>query len=89
MLDNLDWATVWRFLYPILREGLIALLLAVLALLGYDKYVPSRYARRSGETGTAEAATWARSLRAGGRALDAAADGSSSSTQHKRGGSKA
>ncbi len=44
---TIDWSEVWRFAWPILKELLVALLLALLALLGYDKYVPSRLARRS------------------------------------------
>jgi len=86
VFNEVDWAAVWRFLYPILKEGLIALLMAVLALLGYDKIVPSRYARRSGERGTPEAAVYALSLRNNGRAVHAVAD---ASTLHRKGGSKA
>jgi hypothetical protein len=48
-MDKIDWPAVWEFVWPILKEGLIALLIAVLALLGYDKYVPSRYVRRENE----------------------------------------
>ncbi|HOU23937.1 MAG TPA: hypothetical protein PLN42_06775, partial [Anaerolineae bacterium] len=44
---TIDWSEVWRFAWPILKEMLVALLMALLALLGYDKYVPSRLARRS------------------------------------------
>jgi hypothetical protein len=40
---EIDWGAVWAFLWPILREALIALLMAILALLGYDKNVlPAR-----------------------------------------------
>jgi hypothetical protein len=48
-MTGLDWELVWRFVWPILRQGLIALLMALLTLLGYDKYVPSRFARNGGE----------------------------------------
>ena len=44
-MEGIDWRAVWEFLWPILKEGLIALLMALLALLGYDKFVPSRYVR--------------------------------------------
>lgn len=44
-MKGIDWNAVWAFVWPILKEGIIALLIAVLALLGYDKYVPSRYTR--------------------------------------------
>ena len=47
-MSGVDWEAVWAFLWPILKEGLIALLIALLSLLGYDKWVPSRYLR--GET---------------------------------------
>ena len=49
----MDWARIWEFMWPIVREGLIALLISLLALLGYDKKVPSRYARFGRETGDA------------------------------------
>jgi hypothetical protein len=42
---SIDWGAVWQFVAPIVREAVIALLMAVLALLGYDKVVPSRFAR--------------------------------------------
>ena len=42
----MDWLLMWEFLWPVLREGLIALLVSLLALLGYDKVVPSRFKRR-------------------------------------------
>lgn len=42
----MDWSSVWEFAWPILKEALIALLMAVLALLGYDHVVPSRYGRK-------------------------------------------
>lgn len=45
-MEGIDWGAVWEFAWPILKQGLIALLIAVLSLLGYDKYVPSRYSRR-------------------------------------------
>jgi len=44
-MEGIDWNAVWQFVWPILKEGMIALLIALLALLGYDKYVPSRYTR--------------------------------------------
>ena len=43
---SIDWGAVWQFLAPVLREAVIALLMAVLAVLGYDRVVPSRYGRR-------------------------------------------
>jgi hypothetical protein len=48
-VDKIEWPAVWEFMWPILKEGLIALLIAILALLGYDKYIPSRYMRRENE----------------------------------------
>jgi hypothetical protein len=48
-MDKIDWPAIWELVWPILKEGLIALLIAVLALLGYDKYIPSRYVRRENE----------------------------------------
>ncbi len=51
---SVNWAEVWAFLWPILKQGLIALLVSVLAMLGYDKVVPSRYARRANVAGTPE-----------------------------------
>jgi hypothetical protein len=48
-MDSIDWPAIWELVWPILKEGLIALLIAVLALLGYDKYIPSRYVRRENE----------------------------------------
>lgn len=50
-MERIDWHAVWEFLWPILKEGLIALLMALLTLLGYDKLVPSRYVRRNGGVG--------------------------------------
>jgi hypothetical protein len=50
----INWAEVWAFVWPILRQGLVALLVSILALLEYDKIVPSRYARRAGVAGTPE-----------------------------------
>lgn len=44
---TIDWSEVWRFAWPILKEMLVALLMALLTLLGYDRLVPSRLARRS------------------------------------------
>ncbi len=41
----MDWSEIWPVVWPILREMLIAGLVALLALLGYDKSVPSRYVR--------------------------------------------
>jgi hypothetical protein len=51
---TIDWSEVWRLAWPILKEMLVALLMALLTLLGYDRYVPSRLARRSDapETGS-------------------------------------
>jgi len=40
-----DWEVVWEFVWPVLKQGVIALLISLLALLGYDKVIPSRYAR--------------------------------------------
>ena len=45
-MDKVNWSEVWRVLWPILKQGLIAALIAILSLLGYDKYVPSRYVRK-------------------------------------------
>lgn len=45
-MGSIDWGAVWEFLWPILKEGIIAFLMALLALLGYDQLVPSRYMRR-------------------------------------------
>ena len=53
-MDQIDWPRVWQAVWPILREGLIAGLIAILALLGYDGLVPSRYYRdvsKKGEAG--------------------------------------
>jgi hypothetical protein len=49
-----DWGLVWEFLWPILRQGLIALLMALLAVLGYDKVVPSRFERDGGAASLVE-----------------------------------
>ena len=54
MVSGTDWALVWEFLWPILRQGLIALLMAILALLGYDKVVPSRFERSGGAAAVEE-----------------------------------
>ena len=68
----INWAEVWAFVWPILRQGLVALLVSVLALLGYDKVVPSRYARRAGDPLTPEGFVYAKhkgeavKLRSGG-----------------------
>jgi len=51
---TVNWAEVWAFVWPILKQGLVALLVSILALLEYDKIVPSRYARRSSVAGTPE-----------------------------------
>ena len=51
---TVNWSEVWAFLWPILKQGLVALLVSVLALLEYDKIVPSRYARRASVAGTPE-----------------------------------
>ena len=48
---GIDWSAVWPFVWPIIRQGLIALLVTILGLLGYDKIVPSRYARGSSKKG--------------------------------------
>lgn len=50
----MDWAKVWEFAWPVLKQGLIALLTVLLALLGYDK-MPSRYVR-SGDKAVSDAA---------------------------------
>jgi hypothetical protein len=50
-MSGVDWKAVWEFLWPILKEGLVALLIALLSLLGYDKLVPSRYVRDRGRKG--------------------------------------
>ena len=42
---NVDWGRVWELVWPVVRQGLIALLVALLSLLGYDRYVPSRMGR--------------------------------------------
>jgi hypothetical protein len=40
---NMDWKIVWAFLWPILKQALIALLVAILAILGYDtRVLPKR-----------------------------------------------
>nr|MBC7245604.1 hypothetical protein [Chloroflexota bacterium] len=44
---EIDWSAVWAFVWPILKQALIAFLVALLALLGYDKKVASaRYVAR-------------------------------------------
>ncbi|MBC7234036.1 MAG: hypothetical protein H5T68_12435 [Chloroflexi bacterium] len=40
---KIDWGAVWAFLWPILKQALIALLVALLSLLGYDKAVAARH----------------------------------------------
>ena len=47
----MDWKEIWPFVWPVVRQGLIALLVSLLALLGYDKVVPSRYSRGSTKKG--------------------------------------
>jgi len=47
-MSGIDWEVVWRFVWPILRQGLIALLMALLTLLGYDQVIPSRFERNGG-----------------------------------------
>ena len=47
-MSEIDWGAVWAFVWPILKQALIAALVAILGLLGYDKYVPSRYERHEG-----------------------------------------
>jgi hypothetical protein len=42
----MNWEELWSVIWPILKETLIAALIAILALLGYDKYVPSRHWRK-------------------------------------------
>jgi hypothetical protein len=42
---NVDWGAVWVWLWPILKQGVIALLVSLLAILGYDQKVESRYIR--------------------------------------------
>ena len=44
----MDWEAVWEFFWPVLKQGLIALLVSLLALLGYDSVIPSRYTRAKG-----------------------------------------
>jgi hypothetical protein len=40
---SVDWGVIWAFVWPILRQALIAFLVALLALLGYDRQVlPAR-----------------------------------------------
>lgn len=51
---TVNWSEVWAFLWPILKQGLIAALVSVLGLLGYDRIVPSRFARRSTLAGSPE-----------------------------------
>ena len=36
---SVDWGAVWLFVWPILKQAIIAFLMAVLALLGYDREV--------------------------------------------------
>jgi hypothetical protein len=36
---SINWGAVWAFVWPILRQALIAFLVAVLALLGYDDVI--------------------------------------------------
>ena len=52
-VEGTDWKAVWEFMWPIVKQGLIALLMAILTLLGYDKYIPSRSVRgpKSGKKG--------------------------------------
>jgi uroporphyrinogen-III decarboxylase len=39
----MDWKIVWAFLWPILKQAVIALLVAILAILGYDaRILPGR-----------------------------------------------
>lgn len=47
----MDWEVVWEIAWPIVRQGLIALLISLLGLLGYDKYVPSRSVRKGRSEG--------------------------------------
>ncbi len=35
----MNWEAVWTFVWPILKQALIAFLVAVLTLLGYDHQV--------------------------------------------------
>jgi hypothetical protein len=53
-MGSVDWRALWEWLWPIVREGLVAFLTALLALLGYDRYVPSRYYRDMGQRGEAK-----------------------------------
>jgi len=46
---DVNWGELWRLVWPILRQAVIALLITLLGLLSYDKYVPSRFARTSGD----------------------------------------
>ena len=41
----MDWGKFWEIAWPIVRQGLIALLISLLGLLGYDRLVPSRSVR--------------------------------------------
>jgi len=41
-----DWKVVWEIAWPILKQLLIAVLVTLLGLLGYDQFVPSRFVRR-------------------------------------------
>lgn len=50
-MDKINWPAVWEVLWPILKQGLIALLVALLAILGYDQKVPSRYVREQKKDG--------------------------------------
>ena len=47
----MDWEVIWEFAWPVLRQALIALLVTVLGLLGYDKVVPSRSSRGRSKEG--------------------------------------
>ena len=39
----MNWEAIWVFVWPILKQAFIAFLVAVLALLGYDRAVlPAR-----------------------------------------------
>jgi hypothetical protein len=40
---SIDWAAVWAFVWPILKQAIIAMLVSALAILGYDtQLLPAR-----------------------------------------------
>ena len=45
----MDWEglrEMWPLVWPVVRQMLIALLVTILSLLGYDTVVPSRFVRK-------------------------------------------